>query len=525
MNNITYLNKRTLANIANAIRVKSESTNNYYPNQMANAILAIGKTEDSVPTDAILSDAFMLQPNLNIDSFWVDYNNNTTTDILISDTYSSLPIYADIRYKYNAEGAILSISNFYIYANTGNKTGPIYLPHFANYTFMNCNSAVVMQPTETRRYNTHHTKTMFHTFDGVKVDYYTIPISDNVTNMTYAFANSPKLSGSAYCGYFVTNMAYAYYNSGTSINLFKNPNCGRYVRNMAYAYAGCSTMTGSPTVSDNVIYMQSAYSGCHNLTGTPVIGSVTINADHAYSDCWNIYGRVPSISNNLVVADYMFAGCRNLYGPIPRLSNNLFSIWGMFSNCSNINGYARCEENIFDISNAYEGCTNLTGGFIGNTSNLRYMVGAFNNSGIADSGGDWYLRWNDANDNSYVDSHQKNGDIVWCVKNSNGNFYYTVYANSCLRSRFAWYGSRLNIHVPANGAWNNYLYHEGLVQLINTMIVSDGRNSYYEYGNHVALDEQNHRYCLTGEATGLYGHNVIYNIDHPVGNVYVYYDL
>ena len=99
MNNITYLNKRTLANIANAIRVKSESTNNYYPNQMANAILAIGKTEGSVPTDAILSDAFMLQPNLNIDSFWVDYNNNTTTDILISDTYSSLPIYADIRYK------------------------------------------------------------------------------------------------------------------------------------------------------------------------------------------------------------------------------------------------------------------------------------------------------------------------------------------------------------------------------------------------------------------------------------------
>ena len=532
-NNSTYIKNNTLANIANAIRVMSESSNTYYPNQMANAILAIGKSEGEVPTEPILSDAFMLQPNLHIDRFWVDYDNNTETGILISDTYSSLPIYADIKYQFNDEGVISGIANFNLYSNAGSRSTPLYLPQYANYTFANCNSEAVMQYSESAKFNTKYTKTMFHTFDSVKVNHWTVRISDNVINMAYAFNNCHYLKGNAYCGNRVTNMAYAYANSHFYSNALRNPECGPAVLNMANVFENCMNLTGSPNVGPNVLYMQGSYLNCRRITGSPVIPSKVINADNAYSGCWNLAGHIPTLSQNLMVADYVFAGCNNLTG-YTSISNGLFSMYGMFSGCSKINGYAYCGNEVFDMSSAYEGCSNLTGGLRGNTSNLRYAVSAFLNSSAANmgdngqglGGGDWYLYWNDVNDNSYKSEYRKNAAIVWRKSFNNGanDMWYTVYANRALGSRNPDCMNRLNIHVPANGAWNNYLFNEGLQTLVNTLICDDGRNSYYAHGNTVVLDSTNRRYCLTGSAT-LYGHNIHYNLENPVGNLYIYYDL
>jgi hypothetical protein len=85
-----------------------------------------------------------------------------------------------------------------------------------------------------------------------------------------------------------------------------------------YAFQGCSGLTGSLVIGDNIgIINNAAFSGCTGLNGTLTIGSgVTYIRNNAFSVCSNLTGDIVIPDSVAGIGSYAFQNCSGLRGTI-----------------------------------------------------------------------------------------------------------------------------------------------------------------------------------------------------------------
>lgn len=161
-------------------------------------------------------------------------------------------------------------------------------------------------------------------------------LSDNVVDMTNAFAKCGNLNdfdSSYYIGSNVVNANYAFYR--------------------------CVNMKKAPTCGDNVMYANNTYADCHNIVGAPQCGENVIDACNMYAYCYNITDA-PQCGDNVIDASYMYTHCYNL-NDIPKCGKNVVNANSMYRSCSNLIGSPQCSSFVNDASYMYAECTNIIG--------------------------------------------------------------------------------------------------------------------------------------------------------------------
>ena len=135
--------------------------------------------------------------------------------------------------------------------------------------------------------------------------------------------------------------------------------CGPKVTDMSDAYCYCSNLTGDAACGPNVTNMYYAYYNCQNLTGNPACGDKVTNMANTYYNCRNLTGS-PVCGPNVTNMYYTYNNCYNLTGN-PVCGNNVTNMYATYSYCNSLTGSPVCGNNVSNLGFAYRNCSKLTG--------------------------------------------------------------------------------------------------------------------------------------------------------------------
>lgn len=175
---------------------------------------------------------------------------------------------------------------------------------------------------------------------------------DNLGNISYMFQGCSNMYGRGYIG-----QAY----------------------NTYYAYAGCSNITGPTYVGNRLVeFHSSTFSACSNLSGPASCGNnvrnmrgvysskkVNIAAcgpqvaefDSAYAGCLEL--TEANIGENVVYASRAFSGCSKLTTPV--MGNNVIDMSYLYSDCVSLTGAPICSNCVRNMAGAYSNCRLIQG--------------------------------------------------------------------------------------------------------------------------------------------------------------------
>ena len=295
------IDHETLENIATAIRIKAGSEREYYPRDMANAILQIitGHIGFGEPICFNYED-------LPLSPSWPSFSSGIKAVEII--TQSELEEAQDPdnyhEVKKNIEWTTMSPGkmDLYFYAKNGELKYYIVLndgsekeASFLNMSEMFKNNTVI-----TKAISGTYTNNMYRAFYSCTA-LTTAECGPNVENLSYAYAYCTGIT-EAKCGDGVKDMSYAY----QSCSSLTKAEVGSSVENLAYAYNGCSSLTGDITISEKVNNMTCSFSGSINITGIAILGDKLPNDSSKLSAAFS--GRTTSggpYAKRSVVAVYL----------------------------------------------------------------------------------------------------------------------------------------------------------------------------------------------------------------------------
>lgn len=259
------IDHETLENIASAIRIKANSESQYYPRNMANAILQIVTSGEGF-NEPICFDYKTYLPTLKSFPPFSNTDNMKGLEII---TQSELDSVEDPE-NYHEVFKGIEWSSM--------SPGKMDLYHYSNASTLGANKYkyYIVIPTGSEK----------------KVSF---------LNMSEMFKYSNGLT-TAYSGNYTNNMYYAYY----SCSGITTAECGPKVEDLSYAYAFCSNLV-TAKCGDAVKNMDRAYYASSNLT-TAAIGANVEKLDYAYCSDYQITNDlvIPEKVNSMI---YAFSGC------------------------------------------------------------------------------------------------------------------------------------------------------------------------------------------------------------------------
>ena len=327
------IDNNTLINIANAIRNKANTSVNYYPREMAQAINQLQAGGFSTPVVLSMTQfGFTNYLGIEMNSYnnYAKYNSSSASRF---DFVNVLPENANIIAK--ADWEPFSQGDVYLYT------------HYDNYN---------------RIYGLY----------SPNVNPETISILD----MSYICYSAYPYKENAFCTPLTYKMDFAF----NGCSYLTNAVCGNNVRYMRRTYQYCSNVTEG-VCGDNVIDMSGAYGYCSNV----INGHVGPNVVYAFEafcegnnllnlDLGNSVREIKNIANwcnkltnvvggdNVVNAEYAFYGDRylNTVDPFPNIVNGAYT----FFNCLSISRESTYNfmVNAKHLENAYQMFSNCTGG-------------------------------------------------------------------------------------------------------------------------------------------------------------------
>lgn len=262
----------TLEDIAAAIRIKANSDRDYYPKDMANAIMQIVTSGEGF-NEPICFDYNDYDPS---QKGFPPFKTNTVQGVEII-TQSELDN-AEHPENYhevfkNIEWTAMSPGKMDLYFYSGQDGIRYY---------------IVLADGSEKRASFLNMSRMFEYSTGI-----TKAIKGTYThNMYRAYYSCSNLT-TAECGPNVENLSYAYYTC-TSLT---TPKCGEGVKDMSYAYYGCTNLTKAE-IGPNVENLYYAYNGCTAINSDITIPEKVNNLYYAFSMNTIITG-IAILANNL----------------------------------------------------------------------------------------------------------------------------------------------------------------------------------------------------------------------------------
>lgn len=264
------IDHETLENIASAIRIKANSESQYYPRNMANAILQIVTSGEGF-NEPICFDYNDCDPS---QKGFPPFKNNAVQGIEFI-TQSELDNAAHPEYYHevfkNIEWTAMSPGKMDLYFYSG-QDGIRYYIVLADgsekrASFLNMSRMFEYNSSITAAISGTYTNNMYRAFYSCTA-LTSAECGPNVENLSYAYAYCTGLT-TAKCGEGVKDMSYAY-QSCTSLT---KAEVGENVENLAYAYNGCYSLTGDITIPEKVENIVCAFSGGVNITGIAIVGN------------------------------------------------------------------------------------------------------------------------------------------------------------------------------------------------------------------------------------------------------------
>lgn len=358
----------TLTSIADAIRLKLETTNTFAPFEMADAIKSISNGGEGFD-NVFLVGSIPLQNS---------YDDNMLYSIGpgIREAVITNAIPDDAKWSYKCDWPY-STGNVYCFCNNQNEG---YLRTFGicleNGDYASNFSILDMSHLFEHCYNLRSSA---------------LPIGPMTTSMLNLYSDCSNLIGYPVCGDNVVQFSGAY--SGCR-NLLGQPVCGPMVINMTNAYNMCQNIEGSPAVGDNVVCAANAYNGCSNLTGDGYCPDSVLYSNEMYNSCVNLNGigyvgsgsiNYQRMYNNTNISRLVFNEGRLIYNgsPFGVVPASLQSVevpeGGIVFNATfwnfGIEMEGRLPNSAIIAYNTFGGCYNLNSLYVGD--NLLNMDSTF----------------------------------------------------------------------------------------------------------------------------------------------------
>lgn len=512
-----FINKDTLSNIADSIRIKTNTNNNYTASNMASAIMNIsGGGVDGSPLYYKDSTIYINCPSIdnNIGNFLMYQSNDNNIKNLLGKSVTEINIMGGVTNMFRAFNCYMSSPVNMV--NCGNNVIN-YSYAFASARFSNltasCGEKVI---------NMNGTYYSCQSLIGSPV------CGNNVVDMGNAYAQCWNLTGSPVCGDNVKSMQNAYFFCN---NLTGKPACGNNVVNMKNAYFQCSKLTGSPVCGDNVVDMGGAYFQCYNLTGNAVCGDNVINMYQSYSYCNNLTNAV--CGNNVIDASYAYQSISLIKEP--KIGNNVVFADYMYSNDINLQNFAICNSIEYAI-NMYSVANNtdlyqiepISSNSIINAANM--YAGRLNLIGTPSFG-----RAMENMTNMFSRAFNMGGTCIIQHPNPNMKMCFFRTENSPMLNVIIRKNSPIDINIYNNGIWGYIGSYSGSSENINWITIengyySEGANLYiynnYNYLNYYNTDASYEYYDYNGEQVNLidiYDNNaeVLYQTFYNLNNTII----
>lgn len=261
------IDHETLENIAAAIRVKAASTHDYYPRDMANAIMQIVTSGEGF-NEPVCFD----YKDIPLGSSWPPFNTGIKAVEVMTQSELENAQDPDNYHEVtkNIEWTAMSPGkmDLYLYSNNNNLKYCIVVDNGSEKraSFLNMSEMFKNNSLITAAISGTYTNNMYRAFYSCTA-LTSAACGPNVENLSYAYAYCTGLT-TAKCGEGVKDMSNAY-QSCTSLT---KAEVGENVENLAYAYNGCYSLTGDITIPEKVKNIACAFSGGVNITGIAIVG-------------------------------------------------------------------------------------------------------------------------------------------------------------------------------------------------------------------------------------------------------------
>lgn len=189
-----------------------------------------------------------------------------------------------------------------------------------------------------------------------------------VVNFAGAYSNCKNITGTPVIGANVTNAQYAYADSGVSGQPVSTAKLG--LAGLAHTYENCYNLTGIPRGVTNIKNFAYAYANCYNMVGNPtqnllIVNSnytLVVNMSHAMYDCRNLQGIVRS-GGGAAVKDvsYIYYNCSKITGAGGIGGANCTNAAYAYYNCSNLTTVGACGASVTNMSHTFYNCWRATG--------------------------------------------------------------------------------------------------------------------------------------------------------------------
>ena len=256
----------TMEDIATAIRIKANSDRDYYPRDMANAIMQIVTSGEGF-NEPICFD----YKDIPLGTSWPPFNTGIKAVEVI--TQSELENAQDPNNYHevakNIEWSAMSPGkmDLYLYSNNNNLKYYIVVADGSEkrISFLNMSEMFKNNSLITAAISGTYTNNMYRAFYSCTA-LTTAECGDNVENLSYAYYSCTSLR-TAKCGEGVKDMSYAYYGC----TLLTKAEIGPNVENLYYAFANDSAITNDITIPEKVNNISYAFSQNTTITGIAIL--------------------------------------------------------------------------------------------------------------------------------------------------------------------------------------------------------------------------------------------------------------
>lgn len=328
-----YVDDNCFKDIANAIRNKSGSVSNYYPDDMANAINNISGGGANLGTKTVTSNGIYNAADDSLDGY------NSVTVAVPMPTFNTDVLNVSANGVYNAVTSGLD----------GYSEVNVQVPSSFNSTDLTVTSNGV--------YNA-----QLSGYDGyVEVNVQVPSGGADLSNFISVIDTNNNPIGIQNMRMRIGNM---YFNEPIVI--------GNGVSDCALLLSGCSNFNHSVTIPDSVINCDGMFSSCSNFNSPVTVGNNVVNCAMLFASCYNFnqpitipdsvedcremlyscysFNQPITIGNSVIDTSYMFNGCSQFNKPV-NIPNNVTNCFAMFRQCSNFNQDVVIPEG---VTNCYE---------------------------------------------------------------------------------------------------------------------------------------------------------------------------